>query len=330
MIYYCKEISLIQATAQNLFEYYPGVIMQFSILLDIFNELLLKRHLTASYLAQKYEIAPRTVYRYVSVLAQALPLSVQRGRNGGIYLSDTYTLPLQFLTEEEYESVVEALASAYTQTNEERFLSAKRKLHATKQEECREKAFNADMVTLFYEENFLNLPKSEWEKLRITESCVRDDLLLEIEYCNGEKQCLSRIEPHLILFRENRPFTYAFCHSQRKFRLFALGELRTLKRTDEHFRKRPFPKEAVSSSKAQKLLPVRLELLQKTPSLLEWLGTENVREYKGKEIADLLLPDNERLLSNLLQFGKDIKILSPLSLQEKLKIFLADIHTIYE
>ena len=304
--------------------------MQFSILLDIFNELLLKRHLTASYLAQKYEIAPRTVYRYVSVLAQALPLSVQRGRNGGIYLSDTYTLPMQFLTEEEYESVVQALASSYSQTSEERFLSAKRKLHATRQDEWRENSFNADMGTLFYEESFLNLPKTEWEKLRIVESCLREERLLEIEYQRGEKSIVSRIEPHLILFRENRPFTYAFCHSQRKFRLFALGELFTLKKTDEHFRRRPFPKEEVSSAKPQKLLPVRLEILQKSPALLEWLGAENIRAYKGKQIADLLLPDNERLLATLLQFGKDIKILSPLSLQEKLKKFLTDMQEIYD
>ena len=48
--------------------------MKFVILLDIFFELLAKRKITASYLAQKYEVSVRTVYRYVDILSMTVEL----------------------------------------------------------------------------------------------------------------------------------------------------------------------------------------------------------------------------------------------------------------
>ena len=95
--------------------------MQFKILLDILFELLQKQKLTASYIARKHELSPRTVYRYVEKLSECVPLQVKRGRDGGIFLSECYKLPLNFMTETEYVSAQEALSIAYEQYGEERF-----------------------------------------------------------------------------------------------------------------------------------------------------------------------------------------------------------------
>jgi len=85
--------------------------MQFKILLDILFELLQKQKLTASYIARKHELSPRTVYRYVEKLSECVPLQVKRGRDGGIFLSECYKLPLNFMTETEYVSVRAASAT---------------------------------------------------------------------------------------------------------------------------------------------------------------------------------------------------------------------------
>ena len=104
--------------------------MKFSILLDILIELLSKRRVTASYLAEKHSLSQRTVYRYIAILAETVPAQIKRGRGGGICLSDSYKLPLGFLTAEEYDAAIEALSEAYTRSPEARFLDAKRKLSA--------------------------------------------------------------------------------------------------------------------------------------------------------------------------------------------------------
>ena len=64
--------------------------MKFGILLSILFDLLIKRKITASYIAEKHEISPRTVYRYIDALSLAVPIYVKRGRDGGFCISDNY------------------------------------------------------------------------------------------------------------------------------------------------------------------------------------------------------------------------------------------------
>ena len=78
--------------------------MKLPVLLDIFFQVLQERKLTASDLCEKYGFSSRTAYRYIDILAQALPLQIKRGRNGGAYLSDCYKIPSGLLTAEEYEA----------------------------------------------------------------------------------------------------------------------------------------------------------------------------------------------------------------------------------
>jgi len=72
--------------------------MKFAILLEILFELLAKRKVTATYLAEKHEISTRTVYRYIDLLSLTVPIYIKRGRNGGICITDNYKLPVGFMT----------------------------------------------------------------------------------------------------------------------------------------------------------------------------------------------------------------------------------------
>ena len=101
--------------------------MKYEILTDILFELLSKRKVTARYLAEKHATSERTIYRYLDILAVSVPLQIQRGRNGGVFISDSYKLPVNFMTKEEYGAAIEALGAMYSQLPEERFLAARRR-----------------------------------------------------------------------------------------------------------------------------------------------------------------------------------------------------------
>ena len=83
--------------------------MKFEFLLNMLFDLLQNRRLTARFFTQKYALSARTVYRYLDVLTKFLPLTVTRGRNGGVTLADCYKLPVDFLNEQEYEATMYAL-----------------------------------------------------------------------------------------------------------------------------------------------------------------------------------------------------------------------------
>ncbi len=107
--------------------------MRDDILLEILFQLFRREKVTATELAEKYSLSPRTVYRYLRRLSPLLPLEITRGRAGGVSLAKRCRLPAEYLTQEEYAATVEALSLAYSQTAEPRFLTAKRKL--TKKQE---------------------------------------------------------------------------------------------------------------------------------------------------------------------------------------------------
>ena len=109
--------------------------MKFEILLSILFELLAKQHVTAGYFAKKHKLSNRTIHRYVDILSLTVPVEILRGRNGGIRIREEYTLPMGFMTEQEYTAAIEGLQIAYEQTKETRFLAAILKLTAQKNAE---------------------------------------------------------------------------------------------------------------------------------------------------------------------------------------------------
>ena len=303
--------------------------MKFSILLDILFDLLSKRKITAAYLAEKYEVSPRTVYRYVELLATKLPLSVKRGRNGGICLSDSYRLPVGFMSADEYAAAIEALISAYATKPDARFLEAKRKL-STQMKTEKQTLVIAGEIGAFYVEDIL---PAFSEKLRILEECIRNAYLAEIVYLDDTDEKIStNVEPHALLLCKGVWYVYAFCHQAREFQLFRLGRIFTLIQTKTTFRKRTFEWSDIPClSQKEKHLSVQLAIHENAVGgLQDKLGVETTRKINGKRIAEVVLPDEDRTVNLLLGLGKDVEVLSPLSLREKMRAASKEIAKKYE
>lgn len=70
--------------------------------LAILLELLKKEKVPAKYIADKYEISTRTVYRYLNDLETAgVPTVTYLGKNGGIGIDKNFKFETNFLTEDE-------------------------------------------------------------------------------------------------------------------------------------------------------------------------------------------------------------------------------------
>ena len=308
--------------------------MKFSILLSIFFELLAKRKLTAKYLSEKHEISPRTVYRYVESLAEHTPLFIKRGRNGGICLADNYKLPVGYMTETEYVAAIEALTLAYAQHPDEKFLLAKRKLSAQCKEDKKKLLFSSESGSFFADSGVWGDMHVFSEKLRLTEESIKKRVVLQIGYQTdtGEKT-QNKIEPHALIYKQNVWYLYAFCHESRKFESYRLGGIFALELTQTSFRKRPFSKENIPLFENAQTQMVAARLAFTKDAYLNaqnWLGVENLKKKNGVWYADLLLPDDETLVGKILSFGTDVKVVEPISLQEKVLATVKTLISQYE
>ncbi len=308
--------------------------MKFAILLAILFDLLSKRKVTATYLAEKHEISPRTVYRYVDLLSMTVPVYVKRGRNGGICISDNYKLPVGFMTKEEYESAIEALTAMYSQLPEERFLSVMRKLSAQLKSESRDLTLSGELGSIVVDGGTWGDTRNFSEKIRIVQDALKETEVLDVEYRSrsGEKT-QRKIEPHVLVFKQGVWYVYAFCHKQRAFRLFRLGRIFSAIKTGETFRKRQITREEIPLNywTSEKTVDARFVVHEKGfVDALDWLGVENLQQRNGKWYADVTLPDDESLVRKIVSLGDGIQVLEPSELRERVKTEAQNLLKLYE
>jgi predicted DNA-binding transcriptional regulator YafY len=296
--------------------------MKFTILLEILFDLLAKRKVTASYFAEKHEISVRTVYRYIDQLSLCVPVYIKRGRNGGICISDNYKLPVGFMTKEEYESAIDALETMYSQLPDERYLAAKRKLSAQIKTEMRDTSIAGEVGTIIVDGGTWGDTKAFSDKLKLFAESIEEKIVLEIEYNarQGEKS-MRKIEPHTLVCKQAVWYLYAFCHKQRAFRLFRLGRVASVVKTDARFTRRAFKREDIPLNffyKDTETVEAKFAVSKEAfADAQDWLGQENLRSVGGEWFAEVTLPNDDALVKQILSLGAGVTVLSPLSLREK-------------
>lgn len=294
--------------------------MKYQIMLGILFTLLSKRRVSASELAAKFDCSTRSIYRYVEELIVAgIPIDIARGAGGGIYISDTYKLPKGFMTREEYAVTREAMLAMLSETGDETLSSALEKITAQSKEERSDTAvwgnILVDCGTWGDERRFS-------ERITRMTRAIEERRVLEIDYMDrtGERT-RRKILPHLLVYKQNIWYVYAFCKTRAAFRLFKLGRMRSIVETEELFERLPFSREEIPLSfweSEEAFVEAKFEVSPAAlPYAEEWLGVENFYEEDGKHYAAVTLPDDGALVGKILSAGAGFCVLSPPDLRAR-------------
>lgn len=296
--------------------------VKYQIMIKILIALLTKRKITAQEIADRYEISVRSVYRYVEELSVAgIPVDVKRGRYGGITVPDTFKLPAGYFTTEEYASAINALKAWAAQMNDESALSALEKLERQQKIDKRDLTVCGNVI----------VDGGAWgdmgrfsEKMKICERAVNDSLSLEIDYLSrGGEHSRRIIDPHVMILKQNVWYVYAFCHTKQEFRTFKIARIKKAWFTGATFEKKPVTKDEIPLDfyySNDQLIDVVLRI---EPDALadveEWLGIDEVEPRGNALAAQVSLPDDRFLVGKILSFGGAVKVISPQSLDERVK-----------
>lgn len=294
--------------------------MKYRIMLNILTQLLSKRKITAREIAERYEISVRSVYRYVEELnVCGIPVDVSRGRYGGISIADTYKLPSGYFTRDEYAATLNALNAMAGQVNDENLISAREKLQSRIKSE---RAGTAVCGNVIVDGGTWGDTKKFSEKMNVAEQAVNEHKSLIIDYISrGGEHSKRVIDPHILIFKQNVWYVYAFCHTKQSFRTFKIGRIKNAAFTGATFEKREFKREEIPLDfyyPAEKTIPVTLEIEKASlADAEEWLGIDNIEPRGNSFIAEVTLPDDGGLAGKILSYGGAIKVLSPQSLKEE-------------
>lgn len=294
--------------------------MKYQIMIGILFTLLAKRHVSAGELAGKYDVSVRSIYRYIDEMSLAgIPIDVARGSRGGIFISDAYKLPKGMMTKEEYAQAIDAMLAVHEQLKNPVLRSAIDKLTAQVKSEKFDLSLSGNLLV---DSGTWGDERKFSEKLSTLERAIQMQETLSIDYTDrGGERTKRNIQPHLLVYKQNIWYVYAYCKMREAFRLFKVGRIRSMVSIGETFERVAFSREDIPLSfwtSGDHVIEARFEISAETlPFAEEWLGVDNVREKEGKFYADVRLPDDESLIGKILSAGSGFKVLSPESLSKR-------------
>lgn len=296
--------------------------MKYDIMMKILMLLLQKRKLTATEIAARYDVSVRSVYRYIEELTVCgVPIDVSRGRYGGITVADTFRLPAGYFTREEYSATINALDAMASQISDENVISARAKLESRQKSEKRETSVCGNVI----------VDGGTWgdsakfsEKMRVCEQAVNECKSLMIDYISrGGEHTKRVIDAHVLIFKQNVWYVWAFCHTKQEFRTFKIGRIKSASFTGKEFKKREFTREDVDLSfnrKSEELIEVTLKIEKNSlADAEEWLGIDNIEPRGNGFIACLTLPDDDVLVNKILSYGGAVSVEEPSQLKARVK-----------
>lgn len=296
--------------------------MKYQIMIGILFTLLAKRKVSAAYLAEKYEVSVRSIYRYIDEMTVAgIPVDVARGKNGGIYISDTFKLTKGLFTEEEYNRTLAAMFAMNEQFADPVLQSAIEKLTANAKADRRNLSVSGNILVdsgAWGDENHFS------DKLALLERAIENRAALFIDYLSREGERTQRtVYPHLLVYKQNIWYVYAFCTKRNAFRLFKVGRMRSIVDTGRTFEPVPFKQEDIPLTfwhDEENSVFARFEIAPEAlPFAEEWLGVENINKQGGRYISEVALPDDESLVGKILSAGGGLTVLAPEELAARIK-----------
>lgn len=288
--------------------------MKYEIMLKILFELLSKKCVTTSYLANKYQVSQRSIYRYINCIEMAgVPIYTVRGSKGGFSIIDTYKLSSTFLTKSEFEQTINALNSFNESLPDKTLESAINKLKST---------IKNQYTSLDIQSGNLIIDGGPWGdttgykiKMNILQKCIQECLQLSIKYHDRNGSISERvINPYFILFKQGLWYVYAYCNLRKEFRLFKTARIEQANILDTTFIKQKINKNEISLNffENNNCEQIEMEIDNSVLSdVEEWIGVENIKKENGKNIASVTLPYENGLVSKIMSYGKGIKVLSP-------------------
>lgn len=294
--------------------------MKYQIMIKILMLLLSRRKVCAREIAERYEISVRSVYRYIEELCVAgIPIDVARGRYGGLTIADTYRLPVGYFTKDEYTAAVNALTAMSSQVSDEAVLTALEKLQRQIKSERADTSVSGGIIV---DGGTWGDTKKFSDKMAVCERAVNESLCLDIDYISRSGEHSRRIiDPHVLIFKQNVWYVYAFCHTKQSFRTFKIGRIKSARFTGKTFEKREISREEIPLNfgyRSEELIELVLEIdKEKLPDAEEWIGIDNIEPRGKKFVAEVSVPDDDGLVSKILGFGGGVKVVSPAALREK-------------
>lgn len=300
--------------------------MKIARLIEMITILLNKGTVTASDLAQRFEVSVRTIYRDIDTLCAAgIPIYTSPGAGGGITILEQYSLNRSFLSAAEKKNILFALETLSV-TGHPETASVLEKLQTLFQDTA-EDWIEVDMTRW-------GAPSSANQYFSALKLAILNNRVVSMTYINARQECVSReFEPHKLIFKSSAWYVSGYCLKRNSFRLFRLSRIIELCVTDKCFTRRR-ANEQCNPPGGQYPPPVHLVLQFQRAALSRLYDDYDHKmihdNHDGTYRLELDFPEDEWVYGYLLSFGPLVKVLDPPHIREILSARCQEILQFYQ
>ncbi len=299
--------------------------MKIDRMIGILSILLQQDKITASELAEKFEVSVRTIYRDIDDINRAgIPVVASQGQGGGISVMDGYKIDRTLLSSTEMRTIFAGLTALDSVSGTNRCRQLMDKLSVSG-------AVNAD--------NNIIIDLAAWDKnavspkIELIRSAIGQNRIITFRYYSPERTEQRKLEPYRLIFQWSSWYVWGFCVKRQDYRLFKLTRMTGLTITEETFTQREIPEykcDKLRHTKGEISAAVRFDASAKW-RIVDEFGTENFSEDDdGSIILTFTWSDKFSFFSYILGFGENAEIISPVEYREEFAGLLKKISDKYK
>lgn len=288
--------------------------MKINRLFEIVYILLSKKSVTAAELSKHFEVSTRTVYRDLDILTAAgIPVYANKGKSGGIMLTDDFVLDKSMLSKTERDNILFALQS----------------LKAAKYPDVEN--------VLSKLGSFFNKPSQNWIQIDfhtwgnhnndlfvMLKKAILENRVAEFDYFDTRGNKTHRkAEPLQLWFKEKSWYLKAYCRHKQSVRLFKTSRVKNMRITNETFfrENKDAGHDFNNLSNSSKPIKIKLKIgASQAFRVYDEFSEKQIKKHKdGSFTAEIEFPEDGWVYGYILSFGPHCEVLAPLRLRKIIK-----------
>lgn len=288
--------------------------MKIERLIQMIMILLQNKKVTASYLAEKFDVSKRTIYRDITDLCLAgIPITTQVGNDGGIIIEDDYKLDKTLFTQQELQAIFSGLLSLDSISTDKKYQMIMEKFH--------------DKSTVLMKNHILIDLSSHYKdtlslKVEMVQEAIGKTKALSFDYYNKHGMNIKRVEPYMVVYQWSNWYIFGFDVENKKFQLYKLNRIWNIHLLEQSFSLRDIPPEALvfETFFTNEIQVVVLFDKSMKYRLIEEYGIDCYREEGDFLRFEFPFTNKDYLFSWLLSFGGKAELIEPHDLRMELRL----------
>ena len=275
--------------------------------------ILEKGKVTASELADKFEVSVRTIYRDIDSISSAgIPIYALQGKCGGIEIAEDFVLRKSLLSENEKQQIMSALQGLDNTRvqHENELLTKLSALFKMKNTSWIEVDFNNWQNNKMYEKTFNDIKSAILSK----------NIVSFTYFSSNEKETSRRVKPVRLLFKGQDWYLYALCLLRNDFRYFKLSRTKNLEthteKFDDNFEDVVLKKEMPYENTVH----IKVKFDRKAAfRVYDELNGEITEDDEGNLYVEIEIPNDYNLFNYIFSFGDGAEVLEPKEIRMQIK-----------